>query len=136
MGRRPPPINKPSKRLIALNWYGGKFAQLQWLLPMLPQCHHYCEPFAGSFAVLLNRAPSAVETANDLDSDVITFFRVLRDDGDRLVEALRLTPFSREEFQQSLAIDPTLPDLERARRFFVRARQVRSGLAQVATLGP
>jgi DNA adenine methylase len=109
---------------------------LNWLLPLLPECHHYCEPFAGSAAVLLNRPPSPVETYNDIDGEVANFFRVLRDDKDRLVEAIGLTPFSREEFSFAVSgpVD-ALPDLERARRFFVRARQARTGLAQTASLG-
>lgn len=52
------------RKLIAFGWYGGKFSHLDWLLPLLPECHHYCEPFAGSAAVLLNREPSPVETCN------------------------------------------------------------------------
>jgi DNA adenine methylase len=109
---------------------------LDWLLPLLPECHHYCEPFGGSAAVLLNRSPSPVETYNDLDGEVVSFFRVLRDQKEALIEAVGLTPFSREEFY--IACQPHKPgvsDLERARRFFVRARQVRTGLAQTASLG-
>jgi DNA adenine methylase len=52
-----------------------------------------------------------------------------------LIEAIGLTPFSREEFATACEIDPDLPPLERARRFFIRARQVRTGLAQTASLG-
>src|SRR5437660_9239549 len=85
-------------KLIAFGWYGGKFSHLQWLLPLLPPAHHYCEPFGGSAAVLLNRAPSPVETYNDLDGEVVNFFRVLRDDAERVMRAIALTPFSREEF--------------------------------------
>jgi len=78
--RVPPPISrlKTRRKLIAFGWYGGKFSHLDWLLPLLPKCHHYCEPFAGSAAILLNRAPSPVETYNDLDGEVCNFFRVLR----------------------------------------------------------
>ncbi len=123
-------------KLIAFGWYGGKFSHLPWLLPLLPQAHHYCEPFGGSGAVLLNRLPSPVETYNDLDGEVVNFFRVLRDKKDAMVEAIGLTPFSREEFYLAV-MPPTQPvsDLERARRFFVRARQARTGLAQTASLG-
>lgn len=132
----PPAILKlRSKKLIAFGWYGGKFSHLDWLLPLLPPCHHYCEPFSGSAAVLLNRAPSPVETYNDIDGEVANFFRVLRDDKEKLVEAIGLTPFSREEFAIACAVDPGVNPLERARRFFVRARQVRTGLAQTASLG-
>lgn len=59
-----------SKKLIAFGWYGGKYSHLEWLLPLLPTCHHYCEPYSGSAAVLLNRHPSPVETYNDLDGEV------------------------------------------------------------------
>jgi len=133
---RPSPISRlKTKKIIAFGWYGGKYSHLDWLLPLLPTCHHYCEPFAGSGAVLLNRAPSPVETYNDLDGEVANFFRVLRDEKDKLIEAIGLTPFSREEFNIACIIDPNLSPLERARRFFVRARQVRTGLAQTASLG-
>ncbi|MBI4024788.1 MAG: DNA adenine methylase [Verrucomicrobia bacterium] len=122
-------------KLIPFGWYGGKFSHLDWLLPLLPSCHHYCEPFSGSAAVLLNRQTSPVETYNDLDGEVTSFFRVLRDQKDALIEAIGLTPFSREEFALACKLDPKVTALERARRFYVRARQVRTGLAQTASLG-
>ena len=124
------------RRLIAFGWYGGKFSHLDSLLPLLPQCHHYCEPFGGSAAVLLNRQPSPVETYNDIDGEVANFFRVLRRDGDQLVKEIGLTPFSREEFFIACSTNGhKIADMERARRFFIRARQVRTGLAQTASLG-
>jgi hypothetical protein len=129
------PIRR-KRRLIAFGWYGGKYSHLDWLLPLLPPCHHYCEPFGGSAAVLLNREPSPVETYNDIDGEVATFFRVLREQGKELVEAIGLTPFSREEFFIACSTNGhKIPDFERARRFFIRARQVRTGLAQTASIG-
>jgi DNA adenine methylase len=123
-------------KLIAFGWYGGKFSHLNWLLPLLPQTTHYCEPFGGSAAVLLNREPSPVETYNDIDSEVVNFFRVLREEQEALIQAIGLTPFSREEFELAISQPAQdIADLERARRFFVRARQVRSGLAQTASSG-
>lgn len=127
-------LEKPRK-LIAFGWYGGKYSHLDWLLPLLPECNHYCEPFAGSGAVILNREPSPVETYNDLDGEVVNFFKVLREQKECLIEAIALTPFAREEFALACELDPTLSPFERARRFFVRARQVRTGLAQKASLG-
>ncbi|MBV8094960.1 MAG: DNA adenine methylase [Acetobacteraceae bacterium] len=127
------PLNR---RRIVFGWYGGKFNHLDWLLPLLPRCHHYCEPFSGSAAVLLNRHPSAVETYNDIDGEVVNFFRVLRNQNEQLIRAISLTPFSREEFYR--AIHDSSEDIsaaERARRFYIRARQARTGLAQTATLG-
>jgi len=123
------------KKIIAFGWYGGKYSHLDWLLPLLPDCHHYCEPFGGSGAVLLNRNPAPVETYNDLDGEVVNFFKVLRNNADELIKQITFTPFSREEFSLACVIDPSLSDIERARRFYVRARQVRTGLAQTASLG-
>lgn len=125
-----------SAKMIAFGWYGGKFSHLDWLLPLLPDAYHYCEPFGGSAAVLINRVPSPIETYNDIDGEVTNFFKVLRDQKVELLEAIGLTPFSREELRQAVDKNVSgLSDLERARRFFVRARQVRTGLAQTASEG-
>lgn len=124
------------RKKIAFGWYGGKYSHLNWLLPLLPECHHYCEPFGGSAAVLINREPSAAETYNDIDGDVVNFFRVLRNQSSKLIRAIALTPFSREEFDLAVNGDcEKISELERARRFFIRARQARTGLAQTASLG-
>lgn len=130
-------LPRPARaKRIAFGWYGGKFSHLDWLLPLLPKAHHYCEPFSGSAAVLLNRAPAPVETYNDIDGDVVNFFRVLRDRQEELVRAIALTPFSREEYQLAVAGSLVgVSDVERARRFYIRARQTRTGLAQTASLG-
>jgi DNA adenine methylase len=122
-------------KLIAFGWYGGKYSHLDWLLPLLPKATHYCEPFGGSAAVLINREPSPVETYNDVYSDVVNFFRVLREQKDALIEAIGLTPFSREEFERAISNEEGISDLERARRFYILARQVRTGLAQKASSG-
>ena len=60
-------VAQPRKRrkVIPFGWYGGKFSHLDWILPLISEAHHYCEPFGGSGAVLLNRPPSPVETYND-----------------------------------------------------------------------
>ncbi len=130
------PARPRRRKKMGFGWYGGKYSHLNWLLPLLPKAHHYCDPFGGSAAVLLNRDPSPVETYNDIDGEAVNFFRILRDQKERLIEVLALTPFSREEFYWAITdIGPHLSDLERARRFFIRARQVRTGLAQKASLG-
>ena len=110
---------KPRRgKRIVFGWYGGKFSHLDWLLPLLPKSHHYCEPFAGSAANLLNRAPSPVETYNDIDGDVANFFRILRDRADELIRLISLTPFSREEFHLAVSGNTKgVSDVERAHRF-------------------
>ena len=85
--------------------------------------------------MLINCVPSPVETYNDLDSEVVNFFAVLRDQKSALIEAIGLTPFSREELASACGGTEGVSKIERARRFFIRARQVRTGLAQTASAG-
>jgi len=120
---------------IAFGWYGGKYNHLDWLLPLLPNSTHFCDVFGGSAAVLLNRELSPVETYNDLDGELVNFFRVLREQQEQLIEKIGLTPFSREELRTAVSNEQGLSDLERARRFLVRARQTRTGLAQTSSEG-
>lgn len=123
------------KNLIAFGYYGGKFSHLDWLLPLLPTdgITHYCEPFGGSAAVLLNRQPAPVETYNDLDGDIGVFFKVLREQRDTLLDALACTPFSRAEYALACQNTGELSELERARRLYVRISQ---GFAQIPNATP
>ncbi len=128
--------NGRKKRMIAFGWYGGKFSHLDFILPNIPtDAKHFCDVFGGSAAVLINRPPAPVETYNDIDSELANFFRTLRDTGDELIQQIKLTPFSREELVRACEYEPGLSELERARRFFVRARQTRTGLAQKSSEG-
>ncbi len=128
--------SKRRKRLIAFGWYGGKFSHLDFILPNIPlDGRHFCDVFGGSAAVLINLPPAPVETYNDLDSEVVNFFEVLRDQGPGLIKAIGLTPFSREELARACEYESGLSSIERARRFFVRARQTRTGLAQTSSEG-
>jgi DNA adenine methylase len=131
-------VGEAQKRISAFAWYGGKFSQLDWLLPLLPPCRHFVDVFGGSGAVVMNRPPSPLETYNDLDNDVVHFFRVIRDPAklQELLRQLELTPYSREERTMAhLSLhrpeSEELDEIERARRFFVLARQTTRGQVQM-----
>jgi DNA adenine methylase len=130
-------VGEAQRRISAFAWYGGKFSQLDWLLPLLPPCRHFVDVFGGSGAVVMNRLPSPLETYNDLDKDVVHFFRVIRDPTklQELLRQLELTPYSREERTMAhLSLhrpeSEELDEIERARRFFVLARQSTRGQVQ------
>lgn len=124
------------RKMIAFGWYGGKFVHLDFILPHLPQdADHFCDVYGGSAAVLINRPPAPAETYNDLDSELTNFFAVLRDQHADLIRQIGLTPFSREELAKACQAVPGLSSLERARRFYIRARQTRTGLAQTSSEG-
>lgn len=108
-------------------YFGGKTRLADRIVSLLPAHEHYVEPYAGSLAVLLAKPCSRMETANDLDGDLMTFWRVLRDQPDALARACALTPHSRAEHLEAYALDDAPSDLERARRVWVLLSQGRSG---------
>jgi len=116
-----------------LTYYGGKWRLASWLLGFFPAHHSYVEPCGGAASVLLRKPRSSLETYNDLDSNVVNFFRVLRDKTKELTRLIRLTPWSREEFE--LARNPDENPVESARRFFISSWMGRSNQAHNKTTG-
>lgn len=107
-------------------YYGGKTILARRIAATFGPHGHYVEPFAGSLAVLLAKAPSRMETVNDLDHELMAFWRVLRDRPLELERVCALTPHSRAEWETCAALDVG-DDLERARRLWVRLTQSRTG---------
>lgn len=107
-------------------YYGGKTRLARRIVDLLPAHQHYVEPFAGSLAVLLAKPRSRMETVNDLDGDLMTFWRVLRDQPERLAAAAALTPHGRAEHRAAYDLDVP-DDIERARRVWVLLSQGRGG---------
>lgn len=108
-------------------YYGGKSKLAEKIAALLPEHTHYVEPFAGSLAVLLAKQPARLETVNDLDGDLMLFWRVLRDHPEALARACALTPHSRVERDLARHRPAELPELERARRVWVCLTQGRTG---------
>jgi DNA adenine methylase len=111
-----PKVTRP-----ALRYLGGKWLLAPWIIAQLPPHRIYVEPFGGAASVLLRKSRSYAEVYNDLDGDLVNLFQVLRDDvqATRLVQAIALTPFARDEFMATyeVAEDP----VEQARRLIVRS---------------
>lgn len=110
------PLRRP-----ALRYHGGKWMLAPWLISLFPPHDIYVEPFGGAASVLLRKPRSKIEVYNDLDSEVVDLFRLLRDpqSAGELIRALELTPFGREEFER--AYEPAETPMERSRRLIVRS---------------
>lgn len=104
-----------------LRYHGGKFLLADWLISLFPPHRVYVEPFGGAASVLLRKPRSYAEVYNDLEDGVVNLFRVLRDprQAEDLEQAIRLTPFARDEFLESY--EPTEDPIERARRTVIRS---------------
>lgn len=107
-------------------YYGGKTTLASRIAAAFPPHRHYVEPFAGSLAVLLAKPRTKLETVNDIDQDLMTFWRVLRDHPEALARVCEMTPHSRAEHiaARDLSVHN---DIERARRVWVLLSQGRTG---------
>jgi DNA adenine methylase len=117
-------VNKDVGRPLG-NFYGGKWLLAPWILGYMPAHRVYVELFGGGGSVLLRKPRSEREVYNDIDSDIVNVFRVLRDYPGELARVLDLTPYSREEYE--LACEPSEEPVERARRSLVRLGMGHSG---------
>lgn len=107
-------------------YFGGKQKIAAKIVALFPEHQHYVEPFCGGLSVLMAKEPSHMETVNDLDQDIMTFWRVLRDRPADLERVCALTPLSRGEALLSANRDD-VDELELARRVWVALTQRRGG---------
>lgn len=106
-------LNSPFK------WVGGKSRLRKHVIELLPSHTCYVEPFAGAAWVLFGKPPSDVEVINDIDQDLINFFRVVKHKPVELVRSFEWELVSRAEFERLAALDPSnLTDVQRAHRFY------------------
>jgi len=106
-------LNSPIK------WVGGKSRLRKVIVEMLPSHTCYVEPFAGAAWVLFAKPPSDVEILNDIDQELVTFFRVVKEKPEQLIESFEWELVSRAEFQRLAELAPSqLTDVQRAHRFY------------------
>ena len=108
-------------------YYGGKQRIAGQIVAEFPPHLHYVEPYAGGLSVLLAKPAASIETVNDLDQSIVTFWRVLRDQPDALMRMCTLTPHSRAELNLCREPMDGLTDLEVARRVWSQLAQGRAG---------
>ena len=101
-----------------LNYPGSKWRLADLIISQMPKHKAYLEPFMGSLAVYLNKPKATLETVNDIDGRLVNFFRVIRDQPDKLQYLIYHTPYSRQEFMLSDEISQD--SVEDARRMAVR----------------
>lgn len=115
-------------------YFGGKTMLADRIAELLPEHGHYVEPYCGSLAVLLAKQQAKIETVNDLDEELVTFWRVLRDRPEDLARVCALTPHSRVEC--AVAGDRSgLAELEASRRVWVKLSQARELSLRGASTG-
>ncbi len=106
-----------------LRYHGGKWKLAHWIISHFPNHRVYTEAYGGAASVLMRKSRSYAEVYNDMYDNVVTVFRVLRDQPEKLKRALELTPFARTEFEQTTQadLDHISDPVELARRVIFRS---------------
>jgi DNA adenine methylase len=100
-----------------LSYIGGKRPLAKRLIEMFPAHRAFCEVFSGGAQVLFRKPPSKVEVLNDLDGEIVNFFRVCQQHHEELIRYFRYVLVSRKWFDLLKVTDPkTLTDVQRAAR--------------------
>src|SRR6266498_2702565 len=106
-------LNSPFK------WAGGKSRLRNAIIELLPPHTCYVEVFGGAAWVLFGKPPSDVEVLNDIDQELINFFRVVRTKPEDFLASFDLELVSRAEFRRLASLDPSeLNEVQRAHRFY------------------
>ena len=124
-----------------VKWVGGKRQLLPQILPLIPKrMTAYCEPFLGGGAVLFALQPRRA-LVNDLNQDLITVYRVIREDADALIDHLSRHENTPEYFYRIRDLDrdkdayAALSDVEKASRLLYLNKTCYNGLFRVNASG-
>jgi DNA adenine methylase len=100
-----------------LSYIGGKNRLAKRVIEIFPEHTTYVEAFAGGAQVFFHKEPSKVEVLNDLDGEIVNFFRVCQQHYEELLRYFKYVVVSRKWFDLLRATDAaTLTDIQRAAR--------------------
>ena len=120
-----------------LAYIGGKSRLAQQIVTLIPEHLTYCEVFAGACWIFFSKEQSKYEVINDLDSDLICFYRVLQNHLEEFLKQFKWLLSSREMFndfsQQQKA--GGLTDIQRAARYYYLQRHAFGGKVTGRTFG-
>jgi DNA adenine methylase len=114
-----------------ITYYGGKQSLLKYLLPLIPPHKIYCEPFFGGGALFFAKPKSEVEVINDLNGEVINFFKVLKTKFSALQKEIQATLHSRDLYKKAMAIyknPKAYSDIQRAWALWTATNQGFAGM--------
>lgn len=119
---------------MILRWPGGKYKLARRILPHIPGHRRYCEVFCGACHVFFKKPPAREEVLNDINDELINFWRQVSQDVSPLLQAGRYALYSRAEFRRMLGESGGNP-AEAAWRFFYLNRVGFGGKLQNQTFG-
>lgn len=79
-----------------ISYYGGKQKLAATILKLIPTHTLYCEPFIGGAAIFFAKEPSKVEVINDVNKELVNFYKTVQNDFVGLEKHIRITLHSRD----------------------------------------
>jgi DNA adenine methylase len=114
-----------------LSYIGGKNRLAKGIIEIFPKHTTYVEAFAGGAQVFFRKEPSKVEVLNDLDGEIVNFYRVCQQHYEELLRYFRFALVSRTWFDLLKKTDPaTLTDIQRAARHLYLLRNCFASLVR------
>ena len=80
-----------------ISYYGGKQTLLKYILPLIPEHRLYTEAFCGGCAVLFAKEPAECEVINDVNTELVNFYKVAKTEYPALKRLVDSSLHSREE---------------------------------------
>jgi len=106
-----------------LSYIGGKNRLAKGVIEIFPKHTTYVEAFAGGAQIFFRKEPSRVEVLNDLDHEIVNFYRVCQQHYEELLRYFRFVLVSREWFDLLKKANPeSLTDIQRAARYLYLLR--------------
>lgn len=87
-----------------ISYYGGKQQMLGTILPMIPEHDTYIESFFGGGTVFWAKKPAGEEVINDMNAQVVNFYRVLKNRFNELKKCIETSVHSRLEYKRAMVI--------------------------------
>lgn len=79
---------------------GGKANYANWIVDHIPEHSCFVEVFGGAASIIANKERSYQEVYNDINNDLVVFFRTLREQPNELKTYLEKFPYSRAEYER------------------------------------
>lgn len=132
-----PDYNASGKAFLA--WVGGKSKLAREIISLMPAHNCYCEVFGGAGWVMFKKTPSNVEIINDINTELVNLYRIIKYHFDEFVKQFEYVLIARDEYDRLKNTKPeNLTDIQRAVRYYYLVRLSYGGKAvdHNFTVGP
>lgn len=127
---------------MLLRWVGGKSKLAEEIISTFPPHSRYIEPFFGAGWVFFKKPNAKENIINDINSDLINLYNVVRTSPQELARLIHYTPKHESQFDEYVNLFfnkrpeyATLPDTMRALIFYYLVKNSFNALFKIFSVG-